>query len=106
MSRPENSKNPLLAQLPNLRPMGFGCVDLEGEAIFRVDTDTALMDGLDLAVSLTEGIHQIAHRLALAANMGEMVRVNELRALAFLADAANTINRSSQVALEQLGGQP
>ncbi|MCO7519414.1 MULTISPECIES: hypothetical protein [unclassified Pseudomonas] len=106
MSRPENSKNPLLAQLPSLRPMGFGCVDLEGEAIFRVDPDTALMDGLDLAVSLTEAIHQIAHRLALAANMGEMVRVNELRALAFLADAANTINRSSQVALEQWEVQP
>ncbi|WP_438307270.1 hypothetical protein ACIZ1P_14440 [Pseudomonas guariconensis] len=98
---PKNNTTPSPVQLPLLRPMDFGSKELEGDAVFRIIDDVGLMDGLDLAVSLTEGVHQLAHRLALAANMGETARTNELRALAFLADAANTLNRSAQVALEK-----
>lgn len=101
MSHPKNTTTPSPAQLPLLRPMDFGSKELEGDAVFRIIDDAALIDGLSLAVSLTEGIHQLAHRLELAANMGEHIHTNELRALAVLADAANTLNRSAQVALEK-----
>lgn len=102
----ENTTTPSPAQLPLLRPMDFGSHELEGDAVFRINADVCLMDGMALAVGLTEGIHQLAHRLELAANMGESIRTNELRALAFLADAANTLNRSAQVALEKWEAQP
>lgn len=102
----ENTTAPSPAQLPKLRSMAFGGYELEGEAVFHIENDTSLLDGLEIAVSLTEGIHQLTHRLVLAANMGETVRTNELRALAFLADAANTLNRSAQVALEKWEAQP
>lgn len=106
MSHPKNSKTPLAAQLPLLRPMDFGAHEFEGDAVFRINADVNFMDGLTLAAGLTEGIHQLTHRLALAASLGEDIRVNELRALAFLADAANTLNRSAQVALEKWEVQP
>ncbi|WP_236192506.1 MULTISPECIES: hypothetical protein [Pseudomonas] len=103
---PENTTAPSPAQLPLLRPMDFGSKEFERDSVFRIIGDAGLMDGLSLAVSLTEGIHQLAHRLELAANMGEHIRTNELRALAFLADAANTLNRSAQVALEKWEVKP
>lgn len=106
MSHPKNSKTPLSAQLPLLRPMDFGTHEFEGDAVFRINADVNFMDGLALAVGLTEGIHQLTHRLALAANLGEDIRVNELRALAFLADATNTLSRSAQAALEKWEVQP
>ncbi|MEF0146512.1 hypothetical protein [Pseudomonas guariconensis] len=106
MAHPENSKTQNPAQLPLLRPMDFGSHELEGDAVFGIKADVDLMDGIALAVGLTEGIHQLAHHLELAANMGEIIRTNELRALAFLADAANTLNRSAQVALEKWEVQP
>lgn len=103
---PKNTTAPSPAQLPKLSSMAFGSHELEGETVFHIESDTSLLDGLEIAVSLTEGIHQLTHRLVLAANMGETVRTNELRALAFLADAANTLNRSAQVALEKWEAQP
>lgn len=106
MSHPKNNTTPIEVQLPKLRSMAFGSYELEGEAVFHIENGTGLLDGLEIAVSLTEGIHQLTHRLVLAANMGDTVRTNELRALAFLADAANTLNRSAQVALEKWEAQP
>lgn len=97
----ENTTAQPAAQLPLLRPMDFGSHEFEGDAVFSIKADVGLMEGMALATGLTEGIHQLAHRLELAANMGEHIRTNELRALAFLADAANTLNRSAQVALEK-----
>lgn len=102
----ENTTAPSSAQLPLLRQMGFGSHELEGDAVFSIKADVGLVEGMALATGLTEGIHQLAHRLQLAANMGETIRVNELRALAFLADAANTLNRSAQVALEKWEVKP
>ncbi|WP_430317115.1 hypothetical protein [Pseudomonas sp. p1(2021b)] len=102
----ENNTAPSPAQLQLLRSMDFGSHELEGDAVFSIKADVGLMEGIGLAVGLTEGIHQLAHRLEMAANMGEHIRTNELRALAFLADAANTLNRSAQVALEKWGMQP
>lgn len=106
MSRPKNSKTPLSAQPPLLRPLDFGSKEFEGDSVARINADVAFRDGLALATSLTEGIYQLAHRLEFAANMGECIRTSELRALAFLADAANTLNRSAQVALEKWEAQP
>lgn len=103
---PKNTTTPSLAQLPLLRPMDFGSHELEGDAVFSIKADVGLMEGIGLATGLTEGIHQLVHRLQLAANMGETIRTNELRALAFLVDAANTLNRSAQVALEKWEVQP
>lgn len=103
---PENTITPSVAQLPHLRPMDFGSHELEGDAVFSIKADVGLLEGIGLSVGLTEGIHQLAHRLQLAANMGETIRANELRALAFLADAANTLNRSAQVALEKWEALP
>ncbi|CAB5637125.1 Uncharacterised protein [Pseudomonas putida] len=106
MAHPENTTTPSPEQLPLLRPMDFGSHELEGDAVFSIKAHVGLMEGIGLAVGLPEGIHQLAHRLELAANMGETIRTNELRALAFLADAANTLNRSAQVALEKWEVQP
>ena len=103
---PKNTTTPSPEQLPLLRPMDFGSHEFEGDAVFSIKADVGLMEGIGLAVGLTEGIHQLAHRLELAANMGEHIRPNELRALAFLADAANTLNRSAQVAIEKWEMQP
>lgn len=91
------------AQLPPLRKLEFGSLDMVGEHLFCIREGQSIVDGLALAAELADGVHQLGNRLAAEINNGEIAYLSEVRSLAFLAEVAGTITRAAQFSLKTGG---
>lgn len=100
---PKNSKPSLVTQLPVLRPVDFGACALDAYQLFRIRDDAPLLDGLEMAKSLAEGVHQLSLKVAEEVNKNGVAQVSELRALGFLADAIATLTFSAHLAILKAG---
>ncbi|WP_223616437.1 hypothetical protein [Pseudomonas sp. BF-B-30] len=79
-------------QQPKLRPCAFGT----GYAnLFKVHEDGDLMEAMQLAADLAEGISQLCGRLDEAINNDGVAYCAEVRALGFLGNVVETLVRSS-----------
>lgn len=98
MSHPKNTTTTLSAQLPKLSPISFGP---EYDPIFSIGSDVDLVQGLDIAADLGNGVSQLCGRLDSAINEGEVVLCSEVRAIGFLADVISALTRSAQISLKK-----
>lgn len=102
---PKNTTAPSPVQLPNLSQMDFGQPNMGDPDLFCINANVPMQVGLQFAADVSEGLHQLTERLAFCVNYGELVHLNEPRALSLLADITTTITRSAQYAVQRAGDQ-
>ncbi|MNB96698.1 hypothetical protein D3C76_1009020 [compost metagenome] len=79
-------------QQPKLRPCAFGTVYAN---LFKVHEDGDLMEAMQLAADLAEGISQLCGRLDESINNDGIALCAEVRTLGFLGNVVETLVRSS-----------
>lgn len=102
---PKNTTGYHPAQLPPLRKLEFGSLDMVGEHLFCIREGQSIVDGLAFAAELADGVHQLGNRLAAEINGGEIAYLSEMRSLAFLAEVAGAITRAAQYSLKTGGAE-
>lgn len=63
----------------------------EGSSLFMTREGLPVQDSLQLAADLTSGLKQLCEVMADAVNYDHIVLVDEMRVLAFVAEAANAL---------------
>jgi len=101
MSHPENTKAPTEAQLPGMTRLTFGA---PGFDLLSTVEGGNIIEALDIAADLADGIQQICIRFAESVNEGEVVYLAELRSVAMLAEVASAFVRASERGLRRTGG--
>jgi len=95
---PKNSITNAPLQLPTLGAMQFGDYST---LLFQVQDGGSVVEGLELASDLADGISQLCGRLCAEINNGEIAYCAEVRALAFLSDTVGALTRSARRSLER-----
>lgn len=98
MSHPKNTTAVTPLQLPTLGVTQFGDYSTP---LFQVKDGGSVVEGLELASDLADGISQLCGRLCAEINNGEIAYCAEVRALAFLSDTVGALTRSARRSLER-----
>jgi hypothetical protein len=98
MTHLKNTTAPSEAQLPQLGSYAFGG---SSATLFTINEDQDLLEGLQVASDLSEGIRQLCDRLDQCINEGEIMYCAEIRALGFLGDVVGVLTRSAHRALDR-----
>lgn len=97
----ENTKAPTEAQLPGMTKLTFGA---PGFDLLSTVEGGSIIEALDLAADLTDGIQQICTRFSEAVDEGEVIYLAELRSVAMLAEVASAFVRATERGLRSAGG--
>ena len=98
---PKNSITPDVTQHPTLSSMVFGDPMMEYTSpLFCVVEGGNLIDGLNAAAHLADGMTQLHMRLHASINDGEIAYCAEVRALAFISEAVCALTRSASRGLQ------
>lgn len=94
----ENSTTNRPLQLPTLGVIQFGD---NRTLLFQVRDGGSVIEGLELASELADGVAQLCSRLYAEINNGEDAGTAEIKALGFLSDTVGALTRSARRSLEQ-----
>ncbi len=98
----DNTSSTDLQQDVVTRTVGFAETPIsdEGSFLFRTREGLPIRDSLELAADLTSGLKMLCDVISEAINYDHIVLVDEMRALAFLSDAANALIKASKPRVE------
>jgi len=104
MTHLKNSTSTSITQLGGIKALSFLEAPSLNNGTFLLETVAGVpaADALDLAATLSGGIHQLTDRLYDCINDGAVIYCDEMRALGFLAETVNTLVRAVQRA--EIGG--
>lgn len=98
----DNTSSTGLQQDAVTRAVAFGDTPIsdEGSFLLRTREGVSVTDSLQLAADLTSGLKMLCDVMSEAINYDHIVLVDEMRALSFLADAANALIKASKPQVE------
>lgn len=89
----ENSTSTIQAQQAGTVTIGF-CetpVENQGRYLMAINPGLPPSEALEVAADLTSGLKQILDKYAQVVNDGELIYVDELRVVSFVAESANAL---------------
>lgn len=103
MSQPKNSTTPVEVQQIGITELSFcGCPN--GDYLLQTRAGTSVIEALDIAADLADGIQQISTRFAAELDEGELIYVAEMRSLAMLAEVASAFTRAAERGMRRTVG--
>lgn len=103
MSQPQNSTAPVEVQQIGITELSFcGCQN--GDYLLQTRAGTSVIEALDIAADLADGIQQVSMRFVAALDDGETIYVAEMRCLAMLAEMASAFTRSAERGMRRTVG--
>lgn len=103
MSQPKNSTAHVEVQQIGITELSF-CACPNGDYLLQTRAGTSVIEALDIAADLADGIQQVSMRFVAALDDGETIYVAEMRCLSMLAEVASAFTRAAERGMRRAAG--